>query len=131
MAGNNGWKDAVNSARSLGELRDILEAYNPEFKNAADERRHAEAMADHLRAALRQSRKRAHIGQTTLAGFMGTTQSSISALETGSGDLGVITMFRYLEGLSINPAKWLEEYAHELREVADNDNHVMLNKPND
>ena len=117
MAKNSNWKDAARKAGSINELRDVLEAQYPAFKEAADSRRMAEAMAEHLRAALKRTRKNARISQTTLAEIMGTTQSSISALETGPGDLGVVTLFRYLEGLRINPADWLNKHAHEIGDV--------------
>lgn len=99
---------------SLRDLRAVLEATNPEFKRIADERRHAEARVNHLRVALKRTRVEKHIGQTDLAKRMGTTQSSISAFERGSGDLGMITMIRYLEGLHEDPVSWLEAHAQEL-----------------
>lgn len=119
MAKDGNWKSVAKKTGSLDELRYALEAQNPAFKKAADNRRMAETMAEHLRTALKRTRKKARIRQTTLAEIMGTTQSSISALETGPGDLGMITLFRYLKGLRINPADWLEEHAHEIGDVGE------------
>jgi len=114
MSEKRDWKDAARSAQSLDELRTVLETRNPAFRKAADERRCAEAMVDHLRAALKRTRKRVHIRQAQLAATMGTTQSSVSAVENGSGDLGMVTLFKYLEGLNVDPATWLREHAHEI-----------------
>ena len=118
MTGNDSWKDFAKSAQSLSELRNVLEDRNFEFKKAADERRQLEAMVDHMRIALKQTRKKAHVRQIVLAKTMGTTQSSVSALETGSGDLGMMTVFRYLAGLRIDPATWFKEHALELADEA-------------
>ena len=92
-----GWEDGdtAGKAGSLDELRYALEDQNPAFKEAADNRRMAEAMAEHLRTALKRTRKKARIRQTTLAENMGTTQSSMpvcNLLKTKMGATGLEPM---------------------------------------
>lgn len=106
------------NGQSVGELRRELTERNPEFRKAAETRREFEQMLLVLRRAMRDTRKRQKVSQGELAAKMATTQSAISAIENGPGDLGVLTLVRYLTGVGVEPAIWLRENAPKLQPEA-------------
>ena len=84
-----------------------MEKEVPGFPEAYQEQVEAEERVSEIRRQLAATRKKAGVGQVELAEMIGTTQSGISAIERGKGDLGLTTLFRYLNGLKVDPQKWL------------------------
>ena len=63
--------------------------------------RGAHDYAQALRMKLIESRKNRRIDQTEIANRMGITQSAVSKIETGTGDIGLQTLFRYARALEL------------------------------
>jgi len=80
------------AGREVPELRDAL-------AGEADAQEFCRAVRDELRT----HRKASGIDQATLASAMDLTQPAVSRIERGSGDMGLMTLFRYARALGLKP----------------------------
>lgn len=87
----------------IAALRDELGRDNPEFQAADAAERKASAFCSGLRRELRALRESRDIDQAALGERMGLSQSAISKIETGRGDVGLKTLCRYADALGFEP----------------------------
>ena len=87
----------------LSALRDRLAAANPEFEAAARMEREAEVFCDKVRTDLKSHRLALGLHQNELAERVQLSQSAISKIENGRGDLNLKTVFRIAAALGFNP----------------------------
>ncbi len=91
---------AVAGVRSL---RERLEQLSPVHASVAETSKKAESFCRSVRADLRSLRKQRGIDQTELAKGLDMSQSAVSKVETGSGDLGLKTLHRFADALGFRP----------------------------
>jgi transcriptional regulator with XRE-family HTH domain len=75
----------------------------PAYGEAVALENEAEAFCRELRLSLREQRKRAGLDQRALADRLDMTQSAVSKIESGEGDFGLKTLFRYAQALGLRP----------------------------
>jgi len=91
---------AVAGVRGMrGRLARTIAGYG----EAVEAEGHAESFCRELRQSLREQRKQMQLDQKTLAERLDMTQSAISKIESGEGDFGVKTLFRYAHALGLRP----------------------------
>jgi transcriptional regulator with XRE-family HTH domain len=96
-------KEIPLAIRGLRAFRDRLAAEIPEFRQAVDAEAEAEAFCRSMREQLRGLRKDLGIDQAALGEMIGLTQSAVSRIERGTGDIGLKTLFRYARALGRKP----------------------------
>ncbi len=84
-------------------LRDRLAAENPSFAAAVEATSRADAFCQSVRQDLRALRKQRGLNQAELGEIMDRTQSAVSKIETGQGDLGLQAVYRYAEAMGCHP----------------------------
>lgn len=84
-------------------LRRRLAAENPEFAGAEKEEAGASAFCVAVRKTLERHREERHLQQNDVAAYMNMTQSAISKIENGRGDIGLRTVHRYARALGLRP----------------------------
>jgi transcriptional regulator with XRE-family HTH domain len=94
---------AAKAVSGIRAMRDRLSKENPDMKAAIGIEAEAEQFCQEVRAGLRDERKKQGIDQSKLAESLDLTQSAISKIEGGQGDLGVKTVFRYAHALGLRP----------------------------
>ena len=82
-------------------LRDRLQELAPPGALEADE--NADVFCQAVRLNLRTLRKQCQVDQSELAKRLDMTQSAVSKIEGGTGDLGLKTLYRYVEALGHRP----------------------------
>jgi transcriptional regulator with XRE-family HTH domain len=87
----------------LGALRDRLAAADPKFKAAVQLERAAEVFCDKVRTDLKAHRLALGLNQKELGKLIDFSQSAISKVENGGGDLSLKTLFRVAGALGLNP----------------------------
>ena len=87
----------------LGALRDRLAAVDTRFQAAAQMERDAEAFCDKVRTDLKLHRLAIGLNQKELAERVDVSQSAISKMESGRGDLNLKTVFRIADALRLKP----------------------------
>jgi len=87
----------------VGALRDKLGQDNPEFRAADEAEQKVNAFCSRLRQELRALRESRKIDQVTMGKRMDLSQSAISKIETGRGDIGLKTLCRYADALGFEP----------------------------
>ncbi len=75
----------------------------PELREALHVEADAEGFCRATRDGLRTHRKQHGLDQAQLGEAMGLTQSAVSRIERGSGDIGLKTLFRYARALGLKP----------------------------
>jgi transcriptional regulator with XRE-family HTH domain len=75
----------------------------PEFWAAEAAERDAESLCAKVRKDLRDKRKSLRVEQATIAKKMDLSQSAISKIENGKGDIGLKTLYRYANALGQRP----------------------------
>lgn len=88
---------------SLSEYRARLSASHPEFAAGLREEEAHLAQCGRVRDDLRQLRELLEVSQAELAERLGATQSAVSRLENGGGDIGLLTICRYAAALGLRP----------------------------
>ncbi|MCB2102624.1 MAG: helix-turn-helix transcriptional regulator [Rhodobacterales bacterium] len=84
-------------------LRDRLAEEVPEFGEAVRLGADAEAFCRAVRQALRAHRKNQHLEQGDLGERLDLSQSAVSRMERGQGDLGLKSVYRYARALGLQP----------------------------
>jgi transcriptional regulator with XRE-family HTH domain len=92
------------AAHGLKAFSDDLARENPRFAEGLDLEEAADRFCDSIRKDLKQLRKAAGVDQGALAQAMSLTQSAVSRIETGRGDIGLKTIFRYACALERLPS---------------------------
>ena len=87
---------------ALRQHMDGLRARDPAMTEVSQLDRNAETTAIALREILREARKASGLTMQQMADRMHVTQPTVSAIETGDGNLGVKTLARYLGALDMN-----------------------------
>jgi transcriptional regulator with XRE-family HTH domain len=103
-------KDALSQ---LDALRDRLAAADPRFKAAAQLERAAEIFCDKVRTDLKERRLALNLNQKELGEQVDFSQSAISKVENGVGDLSLKTVYRVAAALGLNPVLSLTPAAKE------------------
>jgi transcriptional regulator with XRE-family HTH domain len=93
----------------LSELRQQLGRANPDFAHGARIEAAAEAYCAALRDQLRRRRQALGWSQAELAEKLEFSQSAVSKLESGRGDLSCKTVFRAAAAMGLKPALGLAE----------------------
>lgn len=84
-------------------LRAQLAEGNPAYVVAVDVENETERFCRDLRASLRDQRRAQKLDQTDVAERLDMTQSAVSKIESGDGDIGMKTVFRYAHALGLVP----------------------------
>jgi transcriptional regulator with XRE-family HTH domain len=84
-------------------LRSQLAEANPDYALAIDLENDAEGFCREVRKSLREQRKAQKLDQAEVAAMLDLTQSAVSKIESGEGDLGLKTVFRYAHALGLVP----------------------------
>ncbi|MEA3033721.1 MAG: hypothetical protein QOH86_1737 [Sphingomonadales bacterium] len=87
----------------LAGFRDRLREEIPAITDALDVEEWAEAYCDAVRDAMRAQRRAAGLDQRAVARAMDISQSAVSRLENGRGDLGLKSLYRYARAIGIEP----------------------------
>jgi transcriptional regulator with XRE-family HTH domain len=101
----------------LSALRDRLSAADPRFNAAAQMERDAEAFCDKVRTDLKVHRLAIGLNQKELADRIEVSQSAISKVESGRGDVGLKTVFRIADALGLKPVMAFASTAHAAAEA--------------
>jgi transcriptional regulator with XRE-family HTH domain len=99
-------KAAVKEGKAIEGIRALraqLAEDNPAYAVAVDLENEAERFSREVRNTLREQRKAQKLDQSELAARLDMTQSAVSKIESGDGDLGVKTVFRYAHALGLIP----------------------------
>jgi len=75
----------------------------PDFGAALDRETSYRSTCQVLRETLRRLRENQGVTQSDMAKTLGMSQSAVSKIETGDGDIGVITLCRYAGALGMRP----------------------------
>jgi transcriptional regulator with XRE-family HTH domain len=89
--------------KDIADLQDTLRRDSPKYVAAERSEEAAETFCYTIRKGLRDHRKALRIDQEHVAGHLNVTQSAISKLETGAGDLSLKTLYRFSEALGLRP----------------------------
>lgn len=93
----------VKAEGAINRLRTTLADNYPGFELAESVERDAEELCRKVRKDLCEKRKSMHIDQAVLAEKLNLSQSSISKIERGKGDIGIKTIHRYSSALGMVP----------------------------
>lgn len=99
-------KAAVKEGKAIEGIRALrsqLVEDNPAYALAVDLENEAESFCRDVRNTLREQRKAQKLDQSELAARLDMTQSAVSKIESGDGDIGVKTIFRYAQALGLIP----------------------------
>jgi transcriptional regulator with XRE-family HTH domain len=91
---------AVSDVRAL---RNRLAEESPAFKAAIDTEAEAEGFCREIREELRKQRKIQGLDQSVAGKRLDMSQSAVSKIEKGEGDIGAKTIFRYARALGLHP----------------------------
>jgi DNA-binding XRE family transcriptional regulator len=84
-------------------LRDRLSKSSPGFAKASDAEARMEAFCASVRNDLQLRRRNKNLNQEEVAGRLNLTQSAISKIEAGDGDIGLRTIYRYAGAIGLRP----------------------------
>jgi transcriptional regulator with XRE-family HTH domain len=88
---------------SLATLRSRLSEESPEFAAAAQVESGAEALCQQIRLQLKSHRVALGLQQSELAERIEFSQSAISKIESGHGDIPLKTLYRVADALGLRP----------------------------
>jgi transcriptional regulator with XRE-family HTH domain len=94
-------------------IRNKLRSGNAKFAAAETAVRDAEAFCAFIRSELRIRRKEAGLDQTQVGEKLNLTQSAISKIENGRGDLGLETLYAYAEAVGLRPSVTFAPVIHD------------------
>jgi transcriptional regulator with XRE-family HTH domain len=110
MAYRNAPAPKVGKAvKAIRTLRSQLTEMNPAFSDAVALEDEAERFCREVRGNLRDQRKAHGLDQSAVAELLDMTQSAVSKIESGEGDIGMKTVFRYANALGLIPVFTLME----------------------
>lgn len=101
----------------IAAMRTVYGRDNPEVEAAHSVEREAEAFCAMVRAQLKQRRKALGWDQARAAKELNISQSAISKIEGGHGDIGLKTVFRYASALERQPLVVLAPLPQEIATV--------------
>lgn len=87
----------------IRKLHDRLAKDHAAFARAAEVESSAEAFCQSVRSELRALREQRGLNQAGLGELMGMTQSAVCKIETGQGDLGLKSIYRFAEATGCRP----------------------------
>ena len=96
-------KKASRPAIGIRALRDRLARESVPFRTAVEAEAEVERFCQEIRNDVRQLRLNRKLEQSLVAKQLDMTQSAVSKLETGTGDIGIKTVFRYAHALGFRP----------------------------
>ena len=102
-----------HTSTGIAALRGRLAARHPKFAAADSFEQDIENACTRLRSSLKAARKKLAIDQSVLAERMQVGQPMISRIETGTGDIGLKTLYRYAKALGLTLAVDLQAKAPE------------------
>ncbi len=91
------------AAAGIRALRDRLSKSSPGFAKASDAEARMEAFCASVRNDLQLRRRDKKLNQEEVAGRLNLTQSAISKIEVGDGDIGLRTLYRYAGAIGLRP----------------------------
>jgi DNA-binding XRE family transcriptional regulator len=91
------------AAAGIQALRDRLSKSSPGFAKASDAEARMEAFCASVRSDLQMRRRAKELNQEEVAGWLNLTQSAISKIEGGDGDIGLRTLYRYARAIGLRP----------------------------
>ena len=91
------------AVKAIRALRSQLTEMNPAFSDAVALEDDAERFCREARSNLREQRKAQGLDQGAVAKLLDMTQSAVSKIESGEGDIGMKTVFRYAQALGLIP----------------------------
>jgi transcriptional regulator with XRE-family HTH domain len=91
------------AVKAIRALRSQLTEMNPAFGDAVALEDEAERFCREARSSLREQRKAQGLDQSDVAKLLDMTQSAVSKIESGEGDIGMKTVFRYAQALGLIP----------------------------
>ena len=94
---------AINDTLSLEEYKAELAKDSPEIAAAFDFEEYCGRFLKMTRLQLKFLRKASKISQKDIAERLGMTQSAVSRIENGQGDVGMATVYRYTMALCLRP----------------------------
>lgn len=94
----------MNKKVPFRQITDRIAAENPEFGEALDQERAAYQICAAVRDQLRQLRKTLDVTQAQMAERLDMSQSAVSKIENGAGDIGLASLARYAQALGAWPA---------------------------
>ncbi len=89
---------------SLEQFAQAVSKDNVEFAEALREERKALELCNEVRQHLKELRRSAGLSQEQVAKSMDISQPAVSKIENGEGDIGLLTICRYLRALSLRLA---------------------------
>jgi transcriptional regulator with XRE-family HTH domain len=95
-------------------IRNKLRSGNAKFAAAETAVREAADFCAFIRAELRIRRKEAGLDQAQVGEKLNLTQSAISKIENGRGDLGLETLYEYAEAVGLRPAMTFVPITHDI-----------------
>jgi transcriptional regulator with XRE-family HTH domain len=99
-------KAGIKPGRAVEGIRALqsqLAEENPRYADAVALEDHAENFCRAVRDDLRDRRKELGLDQSEVAERLDLTQSAVSKIESGDGDIGLKTLFRYAHALGLVP----------------------------
>ena len=111
-------------------IRNKLRSGNAKFAAAETAVREAADFCAFVRAELRIRRKEAGLDQTQVGEKLNLTQSAISKIENGRGDLGLETLYAYAEAVGLRPAVTFVPLMQDIRTDVAGSDYVEIS-PND
>lgn len=94
---------AGQAVEGIRALQSELAALNPRYADAVKLERDAENFCRDVRLGLRENRRAQGLDQADIARMLDLTQSAVSKIESGEGDIGLKTVFRYAYALGLIP----------------------------
>ncbi len=91
------------AAAGIRALRDRLSNSSPDFAKASNAEASMDAFCASIRYALQMRRREKDLTQEEMAYRLNLTQSAISKIEIGKGDLGLRTLYRYAAAIGLRP----------------------------
>lgn len=91
------------AAVGIQALRDRLSKSSPGFAKASDAEARMEEFCASVRNDLQMQRRDKKLNQEEVAARLNLTQSAISKIEVGNGDIGLRTLYRYAGAIGLRP----------------------------
>ena len=99
-------KDNASSRKAVSDLRALRQKLRdevPGYDDAVVLEHAADAFCQSVRRTMKALRKQAHVDQNELGKRMNLSQSAVSKIEIGQGDIGLKSIFRFGQALGMRP----------------------------